>query len=62
MGNWGKREIETFKTKKMSDEREICMWEYDKKVVSCESEIRYASNIESKNSLSALAILYPVLL
>ena len=40
-----KREIETFKTKKMSDEREICMREYDKKVVLCESEISYASKV-----------------
>ena len=29
----------------MSDEREICMREYDKKVVSCVSEIRYASKV-----------------
>ena len=45
MSNWGKAEIETFKTKKMSDEREICMREYDKKVVLCEFEIRYASKV-----------------
>ena len=29
----------------MSDEREICMPEYDKKVVLYESEIRYASKV-----------------
>ena len=40
-----KREIETFKTRKMSDEREICMREYDKKVVLCETEIGYASKV-----------------
>ena len=40
-----KREIETFKTKKMSDEREICMREYDKKVVLCESEISCTSKV-----------------
>ena len=39
-----KREIETFKTKKMFDEREICMREYDKAVL-CESEISYASKV-----------------
>ena len=29
----------------MSDEREICIREYDKKVVLCESEISYASKV-----------------
>ena len=33
------------KTKKMADKREICMREYDKKVVLCESEITYASKV-----------------
>ena len=36
-----RREVKTFKTKKTSDKREIWMREYDKKVVLCESEIRY---------------------
>ena len=45
MGNWEKQEIETFKTKKMSDERGICMLGYDKKAVLCESEIRYAPEV-----------------
>ena len=40
-----KLEVKTFKTKEMSDKREICMQEYNKKVVLCESEVRYASKV-----------------
>ena len=43
-----KREVKTFKTKKMSDKREIWMREYDKKVVLFESQIRHASNVGRK--------------
>ena len=37
------------------------MREYHKEVVSCGSEIRYASKVLRQNLLSALAILYPLL-
>ena len=57
MGNWEKREIETFKTKKMSDERGICMLGYDKKAFLC--KLGTHQKFQSKNSLYALAILYP---
>ena len=46
----------------MCGEREICMREYDIKVVLCECDIRYASKVCEKSPLCALEIRYPLLL
>ena len=40
----------------MSDEQGKCMHEYANKVVICESEISYASNVSEQKPLFALAI------
>ena len=62
MGISGKAGKKTFKTKKISDEREICMREYANRVLLDESELRYASKNLEGNSLFVLAIPYPSLL
>ena len=43
----------------MSDEREICIREYDRRLFYANLKLGTHQTFESKNSLSALAILYP---
>ena len=60
MGNWERREIETFKTKKMSDElKESVCWDIIRRLFHANLKLGTHQKLESKNSLYALAILYP---